>query len=807
MIKQQANFFRQTVMATSVKAAMIGAAVVGMTPMLANAQALEEIIVTAQKRTESLQDVPLSVQALSGEEMRNSGVGSLSVLEQISPSVTVNDATSYTLATVRGVGSTNQGGGNYTSVAIYVDEVYVPRSLSGSFSFANVEQLQVLKGPQGALYGRNATGGAIVVTTKTPRPGDEFSGSVSAGVGNESLRELGLSLSGGLGDNFAASLDLYALENDGFLEVTTPGRDDLDSTDTFAANAKLAFTPTDNTAFELSLWYDEADDSNGFGFQQVGLGPNPAFGGLNGPQALLAGFLGPQLDAALGFPNGTILAAQGAATITFETEFGVVADNEINGFTAGPAFLGGEDTEGTFLTREDFRGSLKGTFSFNAFDLVSITSVSTHENLAAVEILGATPGAVTTAFPFLGGDNLGFSAIFESDTISQEIRLLSTSESSIEWLAGAYYFADEGDALINADTFGASFRQATNEFEVDSLEIFVRAKFPIGDAFNLTVGARYTDEEYKLTDLIGGSTGLGDVDGPIFDGITLPGLPSVQQINAVAPGTFPESQDFTETTGGITLDWSNDSMLVYGSVNTGFKSGNLNANNPLSGGVDPEEIIAYELGFKSDLANDRFRLNGSVFFYDYENIHIQAVNQNSGSTILINGSNAEITGAELEFLGAISEGLTFSAALTVLDTEYKDDVIVPGGNPLTGADQAVPITGNEVAGAPETALTVGLDYIVPLGSGELAINANALLSDGYFFEAENRIGSGGEGKDSYTTLNANITYRLDHFSVSLWGTNITDEEYFRAGIVANGLIETNVAARPAQYGLRVGYEF
>lgn len=780
---------------------LTAAVALGVPPAVIAQGTLEEIIVTAQKRTESLQDVPISIQAVSGDQLSTAGVGNLSVLEQISPSITMNDATGYALASVRGVGSTNQGHGNYSSVAIYIDDVYVTRASSGMFSMANVEQLQVLKGPQGSLYGRNATGGALVITTNTPRPGDEFAGNVSATVGDFDRREFVLSLSGGFSDRFAASFDIATQEHDGFLDTVTPGRIDLDGRDALSAVGKLVFAPTDNAELEFSLWYDESDDTSAHGYQQVNVAPNPAFGGLNGPQALLAGFIG-------GLIGDPVAAAMGAATIQFVTPFGRASDNEFGGFATFPGVIPSGDNggrAGSFTFTEDWRASFKATVEFPKFDLVTILAATDSDYEAATDVLGAVPGSVATAFPFLAGDNLGFSAIFGSESKSQEIRLVS-NDSRIEWLAGIYNFTDEGDTLLNADTFGLSFRQSFNEWEVDSLAAFGQVKIPFGDAFNLTLGARYTDEDYELTDRMGGSTGFADVDGPIFEGIALAGIPSVQQINALAPGTFPTEQNFSQITGGVTLDWSNDNLLIYGSVNTGFKSGNLNANNPLSGGVDPEEITAVEVGVKSELADGRVRLNGSVFAYDYENIHLQVINQNSGATILINGSNAEIFGAEVEVVALIADGLTFDAALTVLDSEYKDDVLVPNGNPF-GGDLIIPISGNDVAGAPETALTLGLEYVRPLAAGELVFNANALVSDGYFFEAENRVGTGGIGAGSYTTVNANVMYRTDRWNVALWANNLTDEEYYRGGIVANALIEAAIAARPAHYGLTFGINF
>lgn len=769
---------------------------------------LEEIIVTAQKRSESLQEVPVAVSVLSGEQLRSSGVDSISSLEVASPSITINDSTGYGLLSVRGVGSTNQGNGNYNSVAVYADDVYITRLTSAFFGFDSVEQLQVLRGPQGALYGRNATGGAVVIRTKTPEAGQELEARASATFGNFSNQAFSLAMASGLGDQWGGSLEVRSHERDGYFKTTTPNVDDVHSRDTFAALGKLTYAPSDRTQFVLSAWYNESDDTFAHGYQQTNptridaANPlNQLFGALSlqqlsNPQLLVFsaaaggacfqanGFApcdGPTLGAYLANPANlaTVGALNGGSSVvTFDATPGSPPSNNVSRLNS---------RNGAYTVTEDTRISLNASVDFDAFEFVSITSfVDTYYD-AATDILAATPGSV----PF-GGDNLGFSGLFESESFSQEFRLVS-NESSIDWLAGLYYFHDEGSTILEADLFGMSLRQADNEFDVDSIAAYGQLKFSLTDTVNLTVGARFTDETYGLDDRI--------VDGAP---INAPGLVSVSTANTIPgfPGApFVTEQDFSKATGGLILDWQLENVMLYGSVNSGFKSGNLNSNNPLSGGVDEEEITAYEIGFKSDLANDRVRFNGSAFVYDYDNIHLQVINANSGATILLNGSKASIEGIELELLALATENLTISAAITSLNSEYENDVVIPGAGTL-------PITGNNVAGAPEFSSTLGIDYALPLQSGgELIFGANALFSGGYYFEAENRVGSGGNDDDGYTVLNANISYRAENWDVTVWASNLTDEEYYSGGVVANGLSEVVTLAPPSAFGLTLGYNF
>ena len=322
-----------------------------------------------------------------------------------------------------------------------------PRTTSTAFSLNSVEQVQVLKGPQGALYGRNATGGAIVITTKTPMPGDGFEGQVSASFGNYSLKEFGLSLSGGLSGSVAASLDIASTDRDGFVKSLTPGAPDMDSRDTFLVAGKLVFAPSDTATIELGLWYDESDDTNAHGYQQTNVAPNPQLGGLNGPQALVSGFITPQfaqgvaratlgqmgitnptpaqLAAAIAAatPAAQIAVGGAAARITFPTGIGRVSNNNNSSFTTGltptspPLFNGKTKNNGAFTYIEDFRATLKATLEFNRFDLVSITALSDHYYNGSTDVLVATQGSVTTPFaaimvPLLA-DNLGFSAFLK----------------------------------------------------------------------------------------------------------------------------------------------------------------------------------------------------------------------------------------------------------------------------------------------------------------------------------------------------------------------------------------------------------
>ena len=175
--------------------------------------------------------------------------------------------------------------------------------------------------------------------------------------------------------------------------------------------------------------------------------------------------------------------------------------------------------------------------------------------------------------------------------------------------------------------------------------------------------------------------------------------------------------------------------------------------------------------------------------------------------MLLNGVDADITGLELDVTALVSESLILTAGMTALDSEYANDLVVPNGGGL-GIDTALPIDGNQVAGAADLNITLALEHTAQLGGGELVTNLNARYSDGFFFEVENRVGTGEDGRgSSFSTVNGSLTYVTETWRASLWANNLTDEQYYRAGIVANALIESAIAGEPRTYGVSVTYQF
>ena len=607
---------------------------------------IEEVLVTATKRQADEFDVPIAMDTFSSYEIENSGVVDLVDLPLLSPSLQVSEATSWLQPFIRGVGSINNGVGNYSSIAVYVDGLYQasPQSLSLS-TLELSESVQVLKGPQGTLYGRNATGGAILITTSTLRVGDEFSASAQIDIGDYDTRKFLGSASSGLGEKAAGSLTVSIRERDGFVENHGPG-DDLGNEDAWSVSGKLAFEPTDRLSFVLGATHSEADTAQ-MPHEQIGQFTDVVspFPGLNGPQALwtvfVTGFVPPD-DLAGVFPTILDMASQ----IDFLDKPHETADNNVpvNGFTAGQ--LKGSLPNGSTNYLEDTQFHLNTTYSLDTFDVVSITGYQDSQYLLSAEALRANPATLpdltTIGLPaFTNQGNVGFSNSTEREVISQEVYAVST-EGPLEWLVGANYLEEDVDVLVAFNVLGTSTLTQDRNFQLETMSAYGEVTYPLSETFGLTAGLRYTDEEHDLDD---------------------PGL-----------GKFSLTDD--KVTYNLKLTYNTGDLMAYGGVTTGFKSAALNTNSPGDGEVDSEDVTAYEVGFKSNLANGRVRLSGAAFLYDFENIHLVLNSIQTGTAFLIDGVEADIMGIELGVEAQLTDTLDVFANTTWLDTEYTNNAVI-----------------------------------------------------------------------------------------------------------------------------------
>ena len=340
----------------------------------------------------------------------------------------------------------------------------------------------------------------------------------------------------------------------------------------------------------------------------------------------------------------------------------------------------------------------------------------------------------------------------------------------------AFYFDDSGHTFVAGDALGTSALVADNDYGVESISAYAEVTVPLTDALSVTGGLRYTDEESTIDDQLMGSP-----------------VPNV--------GSLSLSND--QLTYNAKLTYDSGDFLAYAGISTGFKSGSLNTGNPGAGQVAPEEITSYEVGFKAGLADQRVRLSGSLFHYQFENIQLNVLETNSGVIFLVDGVEADITGAELGIEADISDALTVFADASYLDAQYNNDAVVVA----TGAVQ--PIAGNDLALAPDFSASFGLNYSQDLSS-DVSIGARLVgnYNSGYWADQSNTFGTGGDDDGGFFVANASVNVSYQQFTLTGFINNIFDEEYYIGGFsAAGGLGQLADLGRPRHFGARLRFDF
>lgn len=699
-------------------ASIVAAAVAAVLATGAHAQApapsLEEIVVTASKRSESLQDVPIAVTAYSGEQLRGLAIGDIESLAVQTPSFAFSKAGGEAQIYIRGVGTNIFGVGADPSVAVNLDGVYLGRTNMGLTQFLDIERVEVLRGPQGTLYGRNATGGAINLVSRMP--GSALEGYVTAGVGEFDRVEVEAAAGGPLDDKWGFRVAARYMKDDGYTEDLDPaGGDKLDDNDIQAYRGILQYAP--GNGFTATLIADYSEFSNG----NTSIVPRDGLG--------LAETLG-------AVPTGSIHKQRNDLPTFFDW-----------------------DSSGVTLNLE-----------WQAGGGMTLTSISGYKDYTS-DFLFNTDGTEI--------DITRSNFKYDSEQFSQELRLASDPAQDLRWILGAFYFDERksgGLGLVRASLVPARSFIIPSENDTKAWAVFGELSYNVTEKFTLTAGVRYNDEEKDDFS----SFGL------VFDVL---GLESPAPVTPVgAPRQASDSWDAWTPKFGLEYRMS-DSVLYYATATRGFKSGGYNSLQPSNPVYDPEFIWAYELGVKSQLADDRLRLNAAAFYYDYTDLQVSTFLNNL--TFITNAAEATVTGLEVELLARATEQLELGLAVSWLDAEYDEFITAFGSQPCTPVPPATTCTrplipfdasGNQLVNAPEWKLNATARYDVPLGSaGSLVLFSQVSYQDDVFFT---QINEPEVGQEAFTLLDARIAW-LDaagHWELAAFGRNLTDEEYFHNGV-------------------------
>ncbi|MEP1385521.1 MAG: TonB-dependent receptor [Paraglaciecola sp.] len=711
----------------------------------------EAITVVAQKRVQSVQDVGIAITALNGDQLEALGFDNAQQVTAMAPGVQTvqpNGEANYSIG-IRGVTNSDFTTNVESPVALYTDEVYVSQMSGAGFSLFDLERVEILRGPQGTLFGRNATGGLVHYLTK--KPTFYLDGYAKLTLGSYNQRTLEGAISNEITDELAARVSINANFADGYVENRYTG-DKLNNANDKTARVQFLYTPTDDVEALLNFRYSMQDIDTGF-FENV--------------SSIRTGELTPdELNPVLEY-----------------------IDND------GDVYAGDYDDPG-FNELETNGATATIKWSINDdLKLVSITDVSNVER-TYIEDSDASPVPL-----------FNFFLTTDAKQFSQELRF-EGSVGDLLWVAGGYYLdldINDSNGAISEPFIGGGGTSVTGSegglynpyvSTLESTSAFAQIEYPLTEQLELIGGLRFIRDEKSF------DFSVNAVE--FLDPSSKPGFSSADNLVLQAElGAYEDTREDTEIAGRLQLNWKvNDSTLTYASWNRGVKGGGYNAPIfPLTApngyddatlSYEPEQLDAYEIGLKMDVA-DFGRLNLAAYYYDYEDYQI--FNIIGLDSITINSPEATASGFEAEFQGQITEnfGLLLGAAYNDAEAALADGV-----------------TTTRPVQSPEWNVNGLLRYEVPLSSGYIAIQGDFVYRDDVKFslvEAET------VQQEAYTLFNASISYTTDDqlWQVRAFVNNLTDEEYIvqafdLSGTDVFGMTE-QYYGKPRWAGVSVKYSF
>jgi len=800
---------------------IIGAALMALAILfsgVASGQALEEIIVTAQKREQGINDVGITVNAFTGQQLKDFGFTTAEDMAMLTPGLTVNEtaATGVPLYTIRGVGYQDYSTAASSTVGLYFDEVALPYTVMSRGLMFDIERVEVLKGPQGDLYGRNTTAGQINFVSK--KPTDEFEAGVTAGVGSYSTFDVEGFVSGGLSDTVRGRVAVRTVQSGEGWQKSTTRNDELGELDTMAIRAMLEFDLGENANLLLNAHY--VDDQS----------ENRANTAYNGTVAGLSEFALPYTPL-----DQYVFGANAGQTPPWYS----TGDNEAADWTNSYTSV---QTGRTFDLRPQRDNQLAGASATLNWDIgdITLTSITAFDQFDRVE-----------ANDWDGGFYNDSSNINTTDlsVFSQEVRL-SGGDDVLNWIAGVYYSTDEVDEYYHYFMSDSMFGNGSVAWggimpfalspileldtkykqDTDSAAVFGHMEWRFTDSWRLTLGARYTSEErtWSGCTFAADDGTLSDFTNILFGTSLVPGScatidddpASPTNIGAMLGAGTPDLafHVFTDTIktdrwmAKVTLDYAvNDDVLLYGTISNGFKSGGFNgANSNGTRQLQPlkaEVLTAYELGIKSTLLDGRMQLNAAAFFYDYKDKQEQdrAVTFVGNISGLANVPKSEITGAELDMEWAPADGWNIHLGVAILDTEITEWMAVDGDL------SAWPTIVLRDASGLELAMSPDLQYSA-LVVKEWTVGADRILDAAIDYSFTDSTTGGTQPSDAtedYGVANARVGFGSDDgkWRVLLWGRNITDEYYYPAAYQGGNGPYIRVNGMPRTWGVSLDYKF
>ncbi|GAB3111076.1 TonB-dependent receptor [Aestuariicella hydrocarbonica] len=784
-----------------------------------NNREIEEVTVYAQKRAQSILEVPVSVASYGGDALEQAQVRDLSDLQQVAPSLVFNSSSGATqsIMTIRGIGTAGQNSGLEQSVGVFIDGVYRGRPGSALSDFVDIEAVEVLRGPQGTLFGRNTSAGVISVRSK--KPSYEANGHVSLSGGDYGYKQIKAGVTGPLiADTLAYRLSATWQERDGYVENAVTGEDYNDKNRS-TVRGQILWDISDGTSLRVMADYTETDEvccapvPVFYGPATLGLIANPSpFGenlNIGAPvQAFTPGeYVSPELNFAGGYPD--------------------IGDYKTDRNDSSP----GDDS---FID-----GGFSAEFNTDLTESLSLTAIAAHR-FFETQPFGDID--MTAADIWSGGRGQD---ITEN---SFELRLSHTGER-LDWTAGAFYFDQDIDAegrytwgeqgaaylsnvglarllgvefvglgdavgqmlgtgLVNFGADGLEVNPAiagtgTHEevsYNSESLAFFGQATWNITEALSWTLGVRYSEEEKEADYVVASDDPFSQVDLLAISQSLFNSLRPLQVHIPVQATSDDYDDDDVSVATSLNFELS-DSLSVYGRYAQGYKAGGLNLNgtigqtpgNPVANldtlQFDPEDTESYEVGVKSFLFDRTLQLNATVFYQTVTDFQVNSFD-GVGFT-LQNAGEIEGQGLEIDYSWNPTENWIISGGLVLQDIEYAD---FKTGSTTIAQQEAAGLQARAEGVVPPQDLTGETPNFVSdvTYAGSVTylheLNSDLMLKLGtsYRYRSDYTTGQDNDSfteNDDYWIWNANVTLAAmdESWAIELWGKNLTDEEVINIG--------------------------
>ncbi len=754
------------------------------TPAAEEPETIESVIVTARRRAESLQDTPVAVTALSADALERQQVVSTTDLDKVAPNIqfhsygTLTGNNSAAQVFIRGIGQSDATPAVDPGVGVYIDDVYMGRAVGAAMEFRDIASVQILRGPQGTLFGRNTIGGAVLLTTN--EPGTDAGNSVRVGLGDDNLREAFGAFDLPLGGDWSARLALGLKQRDGYVTRVSDGKD-LGDEDMRTGQVAVKWKPSDSFSLTLRGDYTEEDENGSpFVFREM----NEA-----------ATFVGAASQAA-GCPN--MLDPLPPPVLV-----GPLADPRCGNDAQALGEFRNGGTYPASSTLENRGGSLVASWDVN--DVFSLKSITSDRRL---EWTG-TRDADNTPLLILHTNYTS-----RSEQFSQELQAVVDTER-LDGVVGAYYFDEDSfdRLLVPLGNPGSSYDTQRVSMDSKARAAFTEWTFKFTDALSATAGIRYTKETKGLQSIMF-NVSPATAPEPAIPTALCPfaGLPP-SQTGCLFLTTNRFARDFSATTKSASVQYRfNENVMTYLSWSEGFKSGGFNqrynaappGNAPISFGAETAE--SFELGFKLDPL-DSLRINIAAFSTEYDDI--QMTYRLGVVPLLFNAGVATIDGGELELEYAPTEDFRLDASLGYLDAKFDSITPPPPFGPVTPTATAT--LSSRLPFTPEFQGHLGLSYTFhPAANWSLTPRIDLSYTDEQFFDAGNSTDIAQD--EAITLLSASLALVSadDKWKFVLGGSNLTDELYPVAGTssltTASGYSEI-IYARPRGVTLSVTRNF